>query len=242
MAGVPDAPGNLVDSFEEAFQSCITVLTRDDGPNQSKDEIKAKVDLSIMHLIDVAKEMETFFLQKRLLLSGLKPELIVREETNDLKLELLRKDELLRKLYDKIGVWQHMLSDLHGAGAAGPSSLNPANKSPLGQSANPNVAQQPGQAMQMQGMLNTPQPSIPQHHMAGQPMPNIATSNASYLAGGVPGGMPLGQGPSGIGGQQMPFNHALRGQQPNQMVAGGLQGPLAFLEKTTSNIGMQDRR
>lgn len=56
--------------------------------------------------------MEAFFLQKRFLLSALKPELLVKEDNDGLKSELARKDELLKKHYDKIAVWQNLLADL----------------------------------------------------------------------------------------------------------------------------------
>lgn len=47
-----------------------------------KDEIKAEVDHSILRFLDLARQMEAFFLQKRFLLSALKPELVVREVLN----------------------------------------------------------------------------------------------------------------------------------------------------------------
>lgn len=56
--------------------------------------------------------MEAFFLQKRFLLSALKPENVVKEDINELRLELARKEELLKRHYDKIAVWQNLLADL----------------------------------------------------------------------------------------------------------------------------------
>lgn len=56
--------------------------------------------------------MEAFFLQKRFLLSALKPEMVVKEDINELRLELARKDELLKRHCDKITVWQNLLADL----------------------------------------------------------------------------------------------------------------------------------
>lgn len=44
-----------------------------------KDEIKVEVDHTILRFIDLARQMEAFFLQKRFLLSALKPELVVKE-------------------------------------------------------------------------------------------------------------------------------------------------------------------
>lgn len=58
--------------------------------------------------------MEAFFLQKRFLLSALKPELVVKEDIAELRMELVRKEELLKRHYDKIAIWQNLLSDLQG--------------------------------------------------------------------------------------------------------------------------------
>lgn len=55
--------------------------------------------------------MEAFFLQKRFLLSALKPDLLLKEENFDLKQEIARKDELIRKHYEKIESWKNLLSD-----------------------------------------------------------------------------------------------------------------------------------
>lgn len=58
--------------------------------------------------------MEAFFLQKRFLLSALKPEVVIKEDIIDLKTELTRKDELIKRHYEKIAVWQNLLADLQG--------------------------------------------------------------------------------------------------------------------------------
>lgn len=58
--------------------------------------------------------MEAFFLQKRFLLSALKPELVINNDISDLRLELGRKEELLKRHYEKISHWQNMLADVQG--------------------------------------------------------------------------------------------------------------------------------
>lgn len=61
-------------------QSCLTVLTKEEAlPTMEKDEIRVEVDHTILRFIDLARQMEAFFLQKRFLLSALKPELVVKE-------------------------------------------------------------------------------------------------------------------------------------------------------------------
>lgn len=133
MATPTSGSGNLVDEFEEAFQvktftyilfkicihisfqSCLNVLTKEEAvPSTDKDEIRAEVDQTTLRFIDLARQMEAFFLQKRFLLSALKPELVVKEDIAELRMELVRKEELLKRHYDKIAVWQNLLSDLQG--------------------------------------------------------------------------------------------------------------------------------
>lgn len=55
--------------------------------------------------------MEAFFIQKRFLLSALKPELMLKEENLDLRYEINRKDELIKKHYERIEHWKNMLSE-----------------------------------------------------------------------------------------------------------------------------------
>ncbi|CAH0756928.1 unnamed protein product [Diatraea saccharalis] len=111
MATPSNGSGNLVEEFEESFQACLNVLTKQEAaPSVEKEEVKVEVE----RFIDLARQMEAFFLQKRFLLSAMKPELLVKEDNNELKCELQRKEELLRRHYDKIGQWQNLLADLQG--------------------------------------------------------------------------------------------------------------------------------
>lgn len=70
-----------------------------------------EVDLTTMKFIDLARQMEAFFIQKRFVLSCLKPQWIIKEENLDLKLEIARKDEMIKKHYERIEHWKNMLSD-----------------------------------------------------------------------------------------------------------------------------------
>lgn len=76
-----------------------------------KDEINMEVDLTTMKFIDLARQMESFFIQKRFVLSCLKPQWVIKEENIDLKLEIARKDEMIKKHYERIEHWKNMLSD-----------------------------------------------------------------------------------------------------------------------------------
>lgn len=115
--------------------------------------------------------MEAFFLQKRFLLAALKPESVVKEDINDLRLELARKEDLLKKHYEKINVWQNLLADLQvyakspAQGSTTPGMINNGSgvvQSPLGslpssQQSSPMVMaptmQQQMQQMQQQQQL-----------------------------------------------------------------------------------------
>lgn len=56
------------------------MLTKEEvQPTMEKDEIRVELDHTILRFIDLARQMEAFFLQKRFLLSALKPELVVKE-------------------------------------------------------------------------------------------------------------------------------------------------------------------
>ena len=77
--------------------------------------------VQVSHFTDLARQLETFFLQKRFMIYNHKPEMILREDTTELKAELVRKDDLIRKHYDKLSKWKEMLADAQ----AQPQSLQP---------------------------------------------------------------------------------------------------------------------
>lgn len=104
-----------------------------------------------MKFIDLARQMETFFLQKRFLLSSSKPELLLKEENVDLRHEITRKDELIKKHLQKIGKWKEYLADITTA---------PRPAMPPGAHAPPVVG------MPQVGLSDTPPPL-----MAGQRIP-----------------------------------------------------------------------
>lgn len=164
---------HIVDDFENSFQACLAAVTNPDYFYvRDSEEVKTGVEQTIQRFLDVAKQMESFFLQKRLVLSAQKSEQIVMEDNTELKNELARKEQLLQKYNEKILYWQSLLND---------------------------TSNTPGQQPQ-------PQPQAP---------PGSTTQ-----------GMPT------QGQQSMPMGSS----------AQGLPGPLAYLERTTSNIGMPDPR
>ena len=130
---------------------------------------------------DLARQLEMFFLQKRFLVHAHKPELILKEDSTDLRAELQKKDELIRRHYEKLSQWQALLQDMQ------------AGSPPTPPAANAGVA-----GVQSAGKL---QPGSPMQ----QPGP-----------GAPPGGF-------------VPGNNYRMNPPP--------QSPLAYLEKTTSNLG-----
>ena len=146
---------SLMDKFESQFMDCIHSLTKEESSSGSdKDEIKVEVENTIANFIDLARQMECFFLQKRFQLSCLKPELLLKEENIDLRHEIARKDELLKKHSAKIAKWKEFLSD-NTPLQAPPSAMPPTNQpsGPMPIPPNPGIPQQP-----------PPQMAIP-HHM-----------------------------------------------------------------------------
>lgn len=78
---------------------------------RDSEEVKTGVEQTIQRFLDLAKQMECFFLQKRLVLSAQKPEQMVMEDNTELKNELMRKTQLLHKYHEKIHFWQSLLND-----------------------------------------------------------------------------------------------------------------------------------
>ncbi|KAG6459985.1 hypothetical protein O3G_MSEX011705 [Manduca sexta] len=207
MAAPSNGSGNLVEEFEESFQACLNVLTKQEAsPCVEKEEVKVEVE----RFIDLARQMEAFFLQKRFLLSAMKPELLVKEDNNELKCELQRKDELLKRHYDKISQWQGLLADLQGHTVYNKCQQQTSQPA-LQQAASPR--QQPcsvQQSVQAQQMVAAQQAVALQQQAAlqQQQMQN-SLAQGMFMAGG----RGAYAGPS-------------------------LQGPLAYLEKTATNIDM----
>ncbi|XP_016136258.1 mediator of RNA polymerase II transcription subunit 28-like [Sinocyclocheilus grahami] len=79
-------PGNrgtnntLVDELEASFEACFASLVSQDYVNGTdQEEIRTGVDQCIQKFLDVARQTECFFLQKRLQLSVQKPDQVEKE-------------------------------------------------------------------------------------------------------------------------------------------------------------------
>jgi len=215
----PEKSPNPVEKFEQAFQACFMGITKDDIlTNLDSDEIKNDADQTVQNLMDSARSMEAYFLKKRLHIASQKPELILKDECYDLRQELSRKDELLKKNYDKLGYWQSILADLQTVSSVGGKTVG-----------NPIGSQTPGSSSGSMGGPLTP-------GGGGRPQTPASVGRPQTPGGG---------GPLTPQGRMQPspslgFNPM--GQGPMSQGPTGLQGPLAYLEKTASTIGMNEQR
>lgn len=142
----------------------MNVLTKEEAVLTSdKDEIVVEVEQTLLRFIDLARQMEAFFLQKRFLLSALKPEMNVKEDISELRLELARKEELLKRHYEKIAVWQNLLADLQSY------SKSPAQSTPTSSSVPPSpIANIPGN--QTPNQMISSMPTTIQQQLQQQPI------------------------------------------------------------------------
>ncbi|KAM6362673.1 mediator of RNA polymerase II transcription subunit 28 [Alca torda] len=110
----PRNPNNtLVDELEASFEACFASLVSQDYVNGTdQEEIRTGVDQCIQKFLDVARQTECFFLQKRLQLSVQKPEQVIKEDVSELRNELQRKEALIQKHLGKLRHWQQVLEDI----------------------------------------------------------------------------------------------------------------------------------
>ncbi|XP_029446341.1 mediator of RNA polymerase II transcription subunit 28 isoform X2 [Rhinatrema bivittatum] len=105
--------GTLVDELEASFEACFASLVSQDYVNGTdQEEIRTGVDQCIQKFLDVARQTECFFLQKRLQLSVQKPEQVIKEDVSELRNELQRKEALIQKHLSKLRNWQQVLEDI----------------------------------------------------------------------------------------------------------------------------------
>ncbi|KAH7959713.1 hypothetical protein HPB49_013238 [Dermacentor silvarum] len=108
-----------------------------------------RVEQTVQRFLDVAKQMESFFLQKRLVLSAQKSEQMVMEDNTELKNELVRKEQLLQKYNEKIHYWQSLLNDTVNASG---QQTQPQPQVPPGGGTQQGMPTQSQQSMPMGGV------------------------------------------------------------------------------------------
>jgi mediator of RNA polymerase II transcription subunit 28 len=103
-----------VDELESSFEACFaSLVSQDYVSGTDQEEIRPGVDQCIQKFLDIARQTECFFLQKKLQLSVQKPEQIIKEDVSELRNELQRKDSLVQKHLTKLRHWQQVLEDIN---------------------------------------------------------------------------------------------------------------------------------
>ena len=102
--------------------------------------------------------------------------MILKEDSDEMKRELLRKDELIKKHYEKLGDWQALLQDMQGASSTNLSSTGNTNSVNTG-----NTSSITGSATRVGGGIVgvTPGMSIPNQNenSGGQPSGFVPGNN-----------------------------------------------------------------
>ncbi|KAG9479686.1 mediator of RNA polymerase II transcription subunit 28 isoform X2 [Eleutherodactylus coqui] len=113
--GAKNPNSTLVDELEASFEACFASLVSQDYVNGTdQEEIRTGVEQCIQKFLDVARQTECFFLQKRLQLSIQKPEQVIKEDVTELRSELQRKEVLIQKHLAKLRSWQQVLEEING--------------------------------------------------------------------------------------------------------------------------------
>ncbi|XP_025096590.1 mediator of RNA polymerase II transcription subunit 28-like isoform X2 [Pomacea canaliculata] len=99
-----------INELEKAFQDCITIMTGQEYFTANEtDETKTSVENTVQKFLDAARQTEAFFLSKRLILSAQKPEQLLKEDIQELQLELERKEKLIQKHHEHLQLWINLL-------------------------------------------------------------------------------------------------------------------------------------
>lgn len=229
------SPVHLIDELETAFQNCISVLTTQEHFNvQDTDETKTGVEQTLNKFLDLARQTEAHFMQKRLVLSKQKPEQMIKDETEDLKAELEKKDALIKRHQERLQKWQLLLRGLQGGVPGGTNTSTSGGgggqMTPQGQPPpHPGPTQQQSIPHPVQNMPNPAQMGMSGQHFQATSQPTQMTQGQ-----GQPG-MMMSRPPMGQNIQQTPG-------PPHQPPPAYPQGPLQYLEQTMSSIGMPERR
>ncbi|UXI20186.1 TWiK family of potassium channels protein 18-like [Sarcoptes scabiei] len=221
---------SLIDEFENCFQACLAPITNPISSHVlDEDELKANLD-NIQRFIELSQQIESFFIRKRTNLIDKKPELTLAEEIAELKHEIVRKDNLLNHYHEKLNIWSNIVNDaLSGKypnhnqidGNAGNQMV--ATNQPLGHTG---LRLQTGSNNQIMSPINT-------NHIPHVPSPLMRSQSSSGM---VASPAPIMNQPSPHQPPQSPnvYNPSInQPQTPN---------PLAYLERTTAHIGMNDSR
>ncbi|CAK9291111.1 unnamed protein product [Gordionus sp. m RMFG-2023] len=265
---------NLVVNFENSFNNCLSLLltNSENFPQYNFEEKKTDIEYAIESFVEKAKEIESFFIAKRFLHSTSNQDDQLLEEINDLKRELNKKDELIKKHQEKLDNWKNILSDIQITNHQSSSNLNSQSSgSSKIISSNRDYSATAGSSnyfnSTLSGLLSKGITPTTIHHPSAGPdisQTQNTTLNTNNYNFGSPAA-PLIRGPRYLSFGQQPLNFlnftdplnsdpnlinvaatspfpsnisinpssSIAPQSQNNIQ---LNGPLAYLEKTASNI------
>lgn len=250
---------NPIKEFEDTFDACVGLLANSNCQQSNEgDEMKLSVEQCAQKFLDKARELEAFFMQKRYQISSQRPEQMTIEDLNEIKNEILRKDQLIERFNEKINYWQNILSDNPLPAAQQPILIGQQNLVMNNMQAANLQQQQMASAGQQQSMGLRQRSPIQQPMMQStnsmrpqmmSPHPYQAQTYTPQIMNVQPNqqGTPGSATPSGSMMPDSPMNHQMQNQMhpmqsgayspagSQQTVAGS---HLSFLEKTTSSIGL----
>ncbi len=163
---------SLIVEFERSYADILSSMTveNDSITEKSGESMKPELEAKLHRFTDLARQLETSFLQKSFLLYSQKPELHLKDDSNELKLEIARKDELIRKHNERLSGWKTMLQEVQQQHktAVGPPESSPAAAN------TPASSTTSGPSSPMTGPrganLNV-RPGVPGSRMGGMPGP-----------------------------------------------------------------------
>jgi mediator of RNA polymerase II transcription subunit 28 len=177
------------------------------------EEMRNSMEHSIQRFLDATRQLDCFFMQKRLLLTSQKPESAAKEDLSDLRVELERKNALLQRHSERLQNWTTMLN----RSPSGSSSLGSMGGTSSPGGSGPGSAQPSAAAMPSVVLPSQSTGGIAMHMQQLQP-PLISSQPSTPILGiSGPGFPTVGSG------------------------ATSSHGPLAYLEQTTSSIGQMSR-
>ncbi|ESN99567.1 hypothetical protein HELRODRAFT_176735 [Helobdella robusta] len=114
---------NLMEKFETAFHDCLTLMAEGAPSNTSADadpsELKLNVEVTFNKFNEAARLMENFFLEKQLILAA---DQDARENIEDLKSELERKECIIQRNRQKLQNWMSLANSSCGGSSHGEPS------------------------------------------------------------------------------------------------------------------------
>ncbi len=161
--------------FEAAYAAVLATLTEEDTL-QERDAavLRLEQEEKAAKFVELARSLETFFNRKRQLIHAHRPELVLKEETTELKQELIKKEELVRKHFEKLNTWQELLQDMQ--------SQQPQQQMPQ---------QQQQQQPQQQPYMRMLTPGAPMQPGIGAPQGGFVPGNTYQRMRMPPAGMPM---------------------------------------------------